>query len=331
MFGKKKFIVILASLIIFGDVLYAWGPPGPPPGAGAFVAGAAVGAAVTYGVMKRKRRHTYKRRRAHRKRHVRKKHTKRHIAPTMTVEKKIQKSLTALGFYRGKIDGEVNSYETRSAIKAMNTSYELGNSASLDLKTKDALIYLGDLFIFDRLLIAKDHDQKSKNKKIQTALKIQGFYHDKIDGVIGVGTRKIITEYKESKKLSSSTGLDFEEEYQLISSAKQLNDKNIDETIASLKGSSPSKNTLLGQQVNSIPNTNSSMPNPVNNTNQVSSDNQLQQHSVVTPKQQINPASNPVGNTQQSNEKTTLKSLADQKPANNSLPQQQNSIATSNQ
>lgn len=229
MFKKKRLIVLLACSVLTGNILYAWGPPHPPPGAGAFVAGAAVGAAVTYGVMSHK-----KKRRVYRKRRSK----KRYVAPVMTVEKKIQKSLTALGFYHGKIDGEVNSYETRSSIKAMNNAYGLGNTASLDPKTRDALVYLGDLFIFDRYLITQGSNKKVKAKRIQTALKIHGFYHDKIDGVIGSGTRKIIADYKESKRLSYSTELNFEEEYQLVNSAKELNDKNIDETIASLKSAS---------------------------------------------------------------------------------------------
>ena len=247
MFKKKRLIAVLACSVLTGNVLYAWGPPHPPSGAGAFVTGAAVGAAVTYGVMSHK-----KKRRVHKKKQARKKHVKRYVAPVMSIEKKIQKSLTALGFYHGKIDGEVNSYETRSAIKAMNNAYGLGNTASLDPKTRDALVYLGDLFIFDRYLIAQGSNKKVKAKRIQTALKIYGFYHDKIDGVIGSGTKKIIADYKSSKRLSYGPELNFEEEYQLVTSAKHLNDKNIDETIASLKSTAPQKAVASQQKINSV-------------------------------------------------------------------------------
>ena len=168
-----------------------------------------------------------------------------------TSEIKIQKSLKALGFYRGQIDGEVNSYETRSAIKAMNVAYELGNTASLAPSSRDALIYLGDLFMFDRILISQNNSRRAKAKKIQAALKIHGFYYDKIDGAIGAGTRRNIAEYKRAKGLSGGSSFDFEEEYQLISSAKQMNDKNIDGTIASLKGTQhqpqPSNMRILTQ------------------------------------------------------------------------------------
>ncbi len=161
---------------------------------------------------------------------------KRYVAPRNTSEMKIQKALTSLGFYRGKIDGEVNSFETRSAIKDMNVAYEIGNSASLKPEAKDALIFLGTLFEFDRYLISRDTDKRSNGKKIQTALKIYGFYFSKIDGAVGPATRKSIAEYKAAKSLSYGTSLDFEEEYQLVSSAKQMNDKNIEDTIETLKG-----------------------------------------------------------------------------------------------
>jgi len=150
-------------------------------------------------------------------------------------EMKIQKALTSLGFYRGPMDGEVNSFETRSAIKEMNKAYEISDNASLKTEAKDALIFLGTLFEFDRNLISSETDKRSKGIKIQTALKIHGVYFSKIDGVIGSGTRNSIAEYKAAKGLSAGSLLDFEEEYQLISSAKDMNDKNIEETISSLK------------------------------------------------------------------------------------------------
>jgi len=161
---------------------------------------------------------------------------KRVVAPQNTSEMKIQKALASLGFYRGKIDGEVNSYETRSAIKEMNIAYEISNDASLKPEIKDTLIFLGTLFEFDRYLIARGTDRKTKGKKIQTALKIHGYYFGKIDGAVGPGTRSSIAQYKAVNGLSQGNALDFEEEYQLVNAAKQKNDKNIEDSIAALKG-----------------------------------------------------------------------------------------------
>ncbi|WP_373029530.1 peptidoglycan-binding protein [Sulfurovum sp.] len=164
------------------------------------------------------------------------KQQQRYVAPEYNDGMKVQKALASLGYYRGPMDGEVNSFETRSAIKEMNIAYEISDNASLKPEAKDALIFLGTLFEFDRNLISSATDKRSKGKKIQTALKIHGFYFSKIDGVVGSGTRNSIAQYKTAKGLSYGSALDFEEEYQLISSAKEMNDKNIEDTIGSLKG-----------------------------------------------------------------------------------------------
>jgi len=199
------------------------------------VIGGVIGSAIAnqprrvHRVHHRKKRVHHKKKRVHHKKKVAKKKI------VITPEMKIQKSLASLGFYRGKIDGEINSFETRSAIKAMNKAYNISNTASLDRKTRDALIYMGDLFKFDRNLIARGNDKKAKAKKIQTALKVHGFYFDKIDGSIGPATRAKIADYQRSKGLTPTGTLDFEEEYQLISSAKKLVEKNLEETMSSLK------------------------------------------------------------------------------------------------
>jgi peptidoglycan hydrolase-like protein with peptidoglycan-binding domain len=232
MLRKKSAGIVLAGLLLLtGNVAYASFGDAVVGG----VVGGVVGSVITNEVYRNNRRHRTVRRHKKKRRVVK----KRYVAPVMTSGMKIQKSLTSLGFYHGKIDGEVNSYETRSAIKSMNSAYEMGETASLTPKAKDALIYLGDLFTFDRALISKDNSKRGKGKKIQTALKIHGFYHSKIDGAVGPGTRSSIAEYKMAKGLSSGNRLDFEEEYQLVSSAKTINDKNIDDTVASLKGSRP--------------------------------------------------------------------------------------------
>jgi len=183
------------------------------------------------------RHHRVRKHKRHKKRKKKKRTPKKTPVkvPKFTDEMKIQKALAALGFYNGKIDGEVNSFETRSAIKELNKKYGIGNTASLKPEVKDTLIYLGTLFKLDRTLIASGTDKKTKGKKIQAALKVHGFYHDKIDGLIGKGTRASIAKYKAQNGMSANGKLDFEEEYRLISSAKDKNDKNIEESIASLK------------------------------------------------------------------------------------------------
>jgi len=192
--------------------------------------GARLGDEIYYGSSRHKTHKT------HRKHKKYKKHKKRHVAvPKMTNEKRIQQTLTSLGFYHGRMDGEINSFETRTAIKNMNMAYGISNDASLRQEVRDTLIYLGTLFEFDRYLIAANSTNKAKNKKVQVALKIHGYYHNGIDGALGKGSRNAIREYQMGAGLPATGALDYEAEYQLISSAKDKNDKNLNESINSLK------------------------------------------------------------------------------------------------
>ena len=227
MIKSKKTAGLVLGFLVFGNVAYANFGDALVGG----VVGGAVGSVITNEVYNSNRKSSNT---VHHK--TRKYTKKRYVAPKETSGMKIQRALSSLGFYRGKIDGEVNSFETRSAIKELNIAYEISNSASLKAEEKDSLIFLGTLFKLDRYLILRGNDRKSKGKKIQAALKIHGFYHSKIDGAVGRGTRNSIAEYKSDKGLSYSGSLDFEEEYQLVSSAKAMNDKNIEDTIGSLKG-----------------------------------------------------------------------------------------------
>lgn len=166
-----------------------------------------------------------------------------------TPEIKIQKSLASLGFYQGKIDGDLNSYQTRAAIKTMHKTYNIQSTASLSPKIRDELTFLGDLFIFDKILTSRENTKKDKDKRIQAALIVHGFYNGKIDGAIGSTTKKCIIDYKKNKGLiPTDSTFDFEEEYQLLSAAKKINDKDLDETLASLKNSAIKKNTEIASQ-----------------------------------------------------------------------------------
>ena len=65
-------------------------------------------------------------------------------------------------------------------------------------------------------------------------MKIEEAYTGKIDGAVGNGTRKAIATYRIKKGMVPSTSLSEEEKFELLSSAEELNKKNIKEALASL-------------------------------------------------------------------------------------------------
>ncbi|SFV57013.1 hypothetical protein MNB_SV-6-675 [hydrothermal vent metagenome] len=190
------------------------------------VAAAAIAGAAILANSHKPHRHHYVPRRGH--------HKKRSKKVVVTDEMKIQKSLKYLDFYHGKIDGKINSYATRTAIKKMNREYGLDNGTSLDKRTWDQLIYLSELFQMDKDLFAEGSSKKTEGKRLQTALKVYGVYNGKVDGIVGSGTRKSISLYKSEEGLGSSTHLSSNERYNLIDSAQKMNSEAIDEAIASL-------------------------------------------------------------------------------------------------
>jgi len=238
-------------------------------------AGARLGDEIYYGSSRSSSTHRTHKRKASAKRVTR--------VARMTDERRIQKALAGLGFYHGNIDGQVNSFETRSAIKDLNVAYGISTSASMGPEERDTLVYLGTLFIFDRYLISNNNNTRSKNKKIQVALKIHGYYHGAIDGAIGRGTRGSIGQYKMDNGMSGGNALNYEEEYQMISSAKQKNDKNLDDAINSLRSLGPRK---IQQQ--SQPAQQAYVPK-VPNTNVVPQQSPAPVRQVVAPAQQVQP------------------------------------------
>jgi len=224
----KKALSVLAvgGLMMIGGTSPAAASFGDAVAGG--IVGGVVGSVITNEIYHSGRRSSTRHRTYRRKTH-------RAPRPVMTDEKHIQMALQSLGFYHGPIDGQINSFETRTAIKELNRAYEIGDTAYLSPQERDALTYMGTLLEFDRNLIAQGNDRRTKTKRIQTALKILGFYTGKLDGSNGPMTRRAIADYRAANGLSPSYRLGYEEEYRLIDTAKKANDRNIEDTLASIK------------------------------------------------------------------------------------------------
>jgi peptidoglycan hydrolase-like protein with peptidoglycan-binding domain len=176
------------------------------------------------------KKRSYKKK-SHKKKYTKKSKTKKII---VTDEMRTQMSLAALGFYGGKIDGNINSYESRSAIKKMNESYGLSSSSALTPESKDQLIYLSHLYEIYKYLQASDKTRTARDKKLQAALKVHDVYTGKIDGVVGNGTRMSIAKYRMKEGMVPETFLTESEKAELIDSAIRKNINNIEMVVASI-------------------------------------------------------------------------------------------------
>jgi peptidoglycan hydrolase-like protein with peptidoglycan-binding domain len=237
---KKVAALIIGTAVLGGSVAEARNR-----GAAAFGAMAAIvtTAAIlsSQGKHRTSKRH-YKKSRSSKKRSYKKR------AVVVTEEMRVQKSLASLGFYKGKIDGALNSYETRSAIRQMNMAYGISESSYLSREARDQLVYLSNLYDLDRKLHTIGNTKTRKGTRLQAALKVHGVYSGKIDGVVGKGTRQAIREYKSQKGMVPSSTLNPDETYDLISSAIAMNDRNIHGVIDSFKVNKEPAKTMMATQ-----------------------------------------------------------------------------------
>lgn len=155
-------------------------------------------------------------------------------AAVMTDEMKIQQALAGLGFYSGKIDGNINNYATRNAIKQMNMAYNISDNTLLEKETSNQLVYIGTLFDLDKKLSSTSNSKKAKAIQLQAALMVQGVYTSKIDGAIGKGTRSSISMYRQAEGMTDGNSLNQNETYNLVVSSMDKNRVNIESAVAAI-------------------------------------------------------------------------------------------------
>lgn len=77
-----------------------------------------------------------------------------------TDEMKIQQSLYGLGFYDSKLDGNLNTLESRTAINAFQKSYGLKETGIINDSNKQHLLFLHELYTS---LIKNTTDKEKRN------------------------------------------------------------------------------------------------------------------------------------------------------------------------
>jgi peptidoglycan hydrolase-like protein with peptidoglycan-binding domain len=144
-------------------------------------------------------------------------------------EKKWQTSLKFLGYYQGKIDGDLYSPESFNAIQNFQKRRMSPASGFLENEYKKYLSYIYDIITLNKYLGYKGKSRRKNNKKIQAALALEGTYSGKIDGVMGKKTKKSILLYKSRVDINatSSPRLSDKMKHKLIEDAKITAEKQL--------------------------------------------------------------------------------------------------------
>jgi peptidoglycan hydrolase-like protein with peptidoglycan-binding domain len=223
MTSRISLLTLTATLTFAASSLTA-----PPVYAGSSfakgVAGGIIGAAIYNGIKNSNSQRSREPRRSSSRRTVRhstKKRAPRRPSQAVVQAKQIQTALVAAGFYHGAIDGKLNSFDTKSAILQFQHRYGLPATGILSPQEKSLLQYQASLAELNAHLNYMGYDKRGKGRQLQAALKVEGFYTTKIDGVIGRGSRQAISLYQQSRGMASTGGLLPDQEAALIASAKQ--------------------------------------------------------------------------------------------------------------
>ena len=160
-----------------------------------------------------------------------KKHHRHHrYHHTISDEAKWQTSLKFLGYYDGKIDGDLMTEESFDAIEEFQKKREIVANGFLEEKYKNFLSSVYEAIAMKNYLDYSGKKRINKKKTIQAALFVEGVYSGKIDGRIGKKSKKSILAYKEKMDLNSTKRpvLSSEEKIELIDDAKLLAQKKLD-------------------------------------------------------------------------------------------------------
>jgi len=105
-------------------------------------------------------------------------------------EKRIQQSLTKLGYYSSVLDGNLNSFETREAIERFQEHYFIDKKGVLAEQEKQDLLYIHDLF--------KNYKQEYKNPEKKDSQKLIKLYQafDKIEDKVRNNNASFIQKMK---------------------------------------------------------------------------------------------------------------------------------------
>ena len=153
---------------------------------------------------------------------IHKKHHRSHRSRTISDEEKWQTALKFLGYYHGKIDGDLFTPESFDAIKRFQEKREVIATGFLEDEYKSYLSYIYDVIAMKKTLDYQGKNRKKNRKKIQAALSLEGVYTGRIDGVMGKKSKASILSYKRKMDMNTSEGpsLSDEEKRTLIEDAR---------------------------------------------------------------------------------------------------------------
>jgi hypothetical protein len=133
-----------------------------------------------------------------------KKHGKVHKEYTLSKEAQWQKALSFLGYYQGKIDGDLYTQRSFNAIIHFHTDHNEIATGFLEEADKQ---YLSEVYRTISLETYLSYNGKNKRKNIQkrqAALAVLSLYQGKIDGIFKQRSKAALSHYAQQIDANST-------------------------------------------------------------------------------------------------------------------------------
>ena len=109
---------------------------------------------------------------------------------------KWQTSLQFLGYYKGKIDGDLYTQASFDAVTAFHIKHEEVTTGFLEEEDKKYLSEIYQVIALNQYIVYEGKNKKKNYQKLQAALKWESFYKGKIDGSFGKKSKQAFLRYK---------------------------------------------------------------------------------------------------------------------------------------
>jgi len=146
----------------------------------------------------------------------------RAVDPVYAEGVRVQRALQTVGYYNGPLDGKLDSYDSRASIMQYQSRYRLLQTGVLQPDVKGVLLQQRDIAELAAHLHHAGDTPRDKARRLQAALKVQGFYTSKIDGSFGPKSRASLRLYQQANSMIPSGALLPEQENELVAASVQL-------------------------------------------------------------------------------------------------------------
>jgi hypothetical protein len=119
-----------------------------------------------------------------------------HRYSTLSQEAQWQTSLKFLGYYKGKIDGDLFTEKTFNAVTAFHHDHGQIDTGFLEEEDKRYLSKIYHVIAMDQYLSYEGSDKRKQAQRLQAALKVTSYYRGKIDGYFKKASKAALSRYQ---------------------------------------------------------------------------------------------------------------------------------------